>query len=339
MFTQKRNIWLSIAAAVLLLGGLSIYSVFGTFSGSDERFLYIDRDDTTDSVYHKLSDEGHFLSKTGFKLLAAVGNYAAHLHPGRYDVGSGHSTLTVFRQLRNGTETPVRLTIPVLRTSQDLARFLSKHLEPSTDAFAEILSDTLALAQYGQTPETAVCLFIPNTYEVYWSLTPEELLSRMQKEAQHYWNNERLQKAKEAGLTPNEVITVASIVEQETAYNPEKPMVAGMYLNRVRKNMPLQADPTVKFALGNFALRRILHEHLKVDSPYNTYKNAGLPPGPICIPSMASIEAVLNFARHDYLYMCAKEDFSGSHNFAVTYADHLKNAAKYTSALNQRGIR
>jgi len=148
-----------------------------------------------------------------------------------------------------------------------------------------------------------------------------------------------LAKAQADSLSPDQVITVASIVEQETAYNPEKPMVAAMYLNRLHKHMPLQADPTVKFALGNFGLRRIMNEHLKVDSPYNTYKQAGLPPGPICIPSMSSINAVLDHAHHNYFYMCAKEDFSGSHNFAETYGEHLKNAAKYAQALNARGIK
>lgn len=336
---QKRNSRLAIALLILFLGGLSAYALFGAFSGSDERFLHIDRDDTTDSVYHKLSREGGLLSNGAFRALAAVGNYPKHLHQGRYDIGSGQSTLTIFRRLRNGTQTPVRLTIPVLRTTDDLARFLGKHFEPTANEFEQALTDTALLKKYDQTPATALCLFIPNTYEIYWSLTPERLLARMQKEAQAFWTDHRLRKAEAAGLTPNEVIALASIVEQETAYNPEKPMVAGMYLNRLHRGMPLQADPTVKFALNDFTIRRILHEHLKADSPYNTYKHPGLPPGPICLPSMASIEAVLNFARHDYLYMCAKEDFSGSHNFATTYARHLDNAAKYTQALDRRGIR
>ena len=176
-------------------------------------------------------------------------------------------------------------------------------------------------------------------YELYWTLQPKALLERMNKEAQKFWNDKRVLEAKQLGLTPDEVMTVASIVEQETAYNPEKPMVAGMYLNRLNQKMPLQADPTVKFALGDFALRRILHEHLRVNSPYNTYKVKGLPPGPICIPSVESINAVLHRANHNYLYMCAKEDFSGSHNFATTYAEHQKNATKYAAALNARGIR
>ena len=154
-----------------------------------------------------------------------------------------------------------------------------------------------------------------------------------------FWSEERLGKAQAAGLTPDEVATLASIVDEETANDAEKPMVAGMYINRLRTGMPLQADPTIKFALHDFSLRRIYHGHLETDSPYNTYRNTGLPPGPIRIPSISGIDAVLDYVRHDYLYMCAKEDFSGTHNFARTYREHLANAAKYTKALNQRGIR
>ena len=272
-------------------------------------------------------------------MLTSVFDYGKHIRPGRYDVGSGTGVLSVFRNLRNGNQTPTRLTIPVLRTTRDLADLLGRELHAPADSFYAALTNPELLSLYGKTPETAVCLFLPNTYEVYWTLSPAALLARMNKESKAFWTPERLAKAQADSLTPDQVITVASIVEQETAYNPEKPMVAAMYLNRLHKKMPLQADPTVKFALGNFGLRRIMHEHLKVESPYNTYKQAGLPPGPICIPSLSSINAVLDHAHHDYLYMCAKEDFSGSHNFAVTYGEHLKNAAKYAQALNARGIK
>jgi UPF0755 protein len=183
------------------------------------------------------------------------------------------------------------------------------------------------------------CIFIPETYEVYWTIGVEQLMERMKKESKFFWNAERTRKAKALGLTPDQVITIASIVDEETANNTEKPMIAGMYYNRYRKGMPLQADPTVKFALQDFEIKRIYNNMLDVDSPYNTYKNEGLPPGPIRIPSVAGIDAVLNLVKHNYLYMCAKEDFSGTHNFATTYDEHLKNAAKYSRALNARGIK
>ena len=182
------------------------------------------------------------------------------------------------------------------------------------------------------------CLFIPETYQVYWDMSAEEFFERMQKEHQKFWNQERLDKATAIGMTPTEVCTLASIVEEETNNNPEKPMVAGLYINRLHTGMPLQADPTIKFALQDFGLRRITNAHLAVESPYNTYLNTGLPPGPIRIPSPIGLDAVLNHTKHNYLYMCAKEDFSGTHNFASNYAEHMKNARKYWNALNERKI-
>ena len=204
---------------------------------------------------------------------------------------------------------------------------------------ADSFADSAFCAKYGYDTATIMALFIPDTYEVYWNISLEKLMDKMVKSHNHFWNNGRKQKAEAMGLTPNEVATMASIIDEETANNGEKPMIAGMYYNRLKTNMPLQADPTIKFAHKDFALRRIYNKLLSVDSPYNTYKNIGLPPGPIKIASVAGIDAVLNHVDHDYMYMCAKEDFSGTHNFAVTYQEHLRNAAKYTKALNERGIR
>lgn len=334
---KKKQIYL----LTLLVGGLLLLlgsALLGTFAGSEPNVVYLDNDDNLDSVYAKTAQNRNLLARPTFALLSVITGYGSHVRSGRYDVGSGSSTLQVFRALRNGRQTPVRLTIPVLRTNHDLAVFLGKNFQASAEDFETALNNKALLAEYNKTPATAVCLFVPNTYEFFWTSTPKSVIARMHQEYESFWNKRRTNEAKELGLTPDEVTTIASIVEQETAYNPEKPMVAGMYLNRLNRDMPLQADPTVKFALGDFTLRRILHEHLKVDSPYNTYKQKGLPPGPICIPSVESINAVLHRASHDYLYMCAKEDFSGSHNFATTYAEHQKNAAKYAAALNARGI-
>ena len=336
LLRKRRFVALSI---VLLLVCIAVYSVFCSFSGSREHIVYIDTNDDIDSIYDKVCAGSRFPAGSTFRLLAAVTGYAHHIHPGRYDVGSGATALSVFRHLRNGSQSPVRLTIPVLRTTRDLADFLGRDFRASSDSFYQALCDTVLLAHYGKTPATALCLFLPNTYELYWTLSPDEVLARMDRESRKFWTPGRKALAAEAGLTPDQAVTLASIVEQETAYNPEKPMVAGMYLNRYQREMPLQADPTVKYALGDFNLRRILHQHLTVDSPYNTYKHKGLPPGPICIPSMASLNAVLHYVKHSYIYMCAKEDFSGSHNFAETYQEHLKNAANYARALNTRGIR
>ena len=180
---------------------------------------------------------------------------------------------------------------------------------------------------------------IPNTYEMYWDVSADNFLLRMKKENDNFWNKERQTKAQTLGLNANQVATLASIVDSESAYNPEKPRIAGLYINRIKKGMLLQSDPTVIYAIGDFTIRRVLNRHLEADSPYNTYKYKGLPPGPIRIPSIAGLDAVLNHENNNYLYMCAKEDFSGSHNFAVTYAEHQANARRYVKALNERGIK
>jgi UPF0755 protein len=216
---------------------------------------------------------------------------------------------------------------------------LGKKLMLDSATIADALYSDEVCQKYGYDTCTVAALFVPNTYDVYWNMSMDALMQRMEKEHQHFWKGERETKAAQMQLTPVEVCTLASIIDEETANNAEKPMIAGMYLNRLKTNMPLQADPTIKFALKQFELKRIWQKLLFIDSPYNTYKNKGLPPGPIKIASIKGIDAVLNAASHDYLYMCAKEDFSGTHNFARTYQEHLKNAAKYTKALNERGIK
>lgn len=332
---KRKRLLIILAAAVVVLAALGYWLFFSTFvSRTDHTYIYIDADDTRDSVYAKL-EAAEPTQMLGVKLSVSLLGY--EVRTGRYEV-SGVSSLTLVRNLRNGHQAPVRLTIPNVRTTDDLAERLAAELAPTKAELTAVFHDTALLHELDVDTATLPSLFIPNTYEVFWNITPKQLLERMKKERDAFWTSERQAQAKAAGLTPNEVITLASIVDQETANNEEKPMVAGMYLNRLHQGMKLQADPTVKFALHRPELRRILHEHLTVDSPYNTYRYEGLPPGPICFPALSSIEAVLNYAHHDYLYMCAKEDFSGTHNFAVTYEEHMKNAEKYAQALNARGI-
>ena len=272
-------------------------------------------------------------------MLARHGGYCDKIRSGRYAITPEQSTIRVFRNLKNGHQEPVRLTIPESRTMDRLAGYLSKKLMMDSVAVAILLSDSAFCAQQGYDTATIACLFVPNTYEVYWNISIENLMKRMKKENENFWNTQRTIKADALKLSKEEVCTIASIIDEETANNAEKPMIAGMYINRLHAGMPLQADPTIKFALKDFALKRIYHNMLQFDSPYNTYKNTGLPPGPIKIASVAGIDAVLNRTAHDYLYMCAKEDFSGTHNFAKTYQEHLKNAAKYSKALNEKGIK
>ena len=220
-----------------------------------------------------------------------------------------------------------------------LAAVLSHRLMLDSATIAQALTSDSVCRQLGYDTCTIAAMFVPNTYDVYWNVSIDALLTRMSNEHDRFWQGDRQAKANNMGLTPNEVCTLASIIDEETANTTEKPMIAGMYLNRLKADMPLQADPTIKFALKQFELKRIYNKLLSVDSPYNTYRNEGLPPGPIKIASIRGIDAVLNHVQHDYLYMCAKEDFSGTHNFARTYQEHLQNAAKYSKALNKQGIK
>ena len=330
-------------AATLCLVGiivLTYYFFFTSFSKHAEtQYVYVDRDDTTDSVFTKLESIGTLHGRMALTTMLRHTNYCENIHTGRYAIEPNASTVSIFRQLKNGRQQPMMLTIPESRTMDKLAAQLSQRLMLDSATIAEALRTPEFTATYGYDTATIACMFVPNTYEVYWDFSLERLMNRMQKEHDKFWQGERNAKAQAIGLTPNEVCTLASIVDEETANNAEKPMVAGMYLNRLKQQMPLQADPTVKFALKQFELRRIYHNMLNFNSPWNTYRYAGLPPGPIKIASVQGIDAVLNRADHNYLYMCAKEDFSGTHNFAVTYQEHMKNAARYAKALNERGIK
>ncbi len=336
---SKRYLYAAIAAVIVIVG-LAYYYFLSGFSQKDAvEYVYIDNDDTQDSVFAKLEPiaSGHAMS--AMRTLMRHSGYADHVRTGRYAVRPGECAITVFRHIKNGLQSPVSLTIPESRTTDRLAGFLAKRLMLDSAATAQALASESFCEKYGCDTATVAALFIPNTYDIYWNITLDHFMERMQKEHKRFWTAQRQEKAKAMGLTPAEVATMASIVDEETANNAEKPMVAGMYYNRLKAGMPLQADPTIKFAWKDFALRRIYNKLLSIDSPYNTYKNTGLPPGPIKIASVKGIDAVLNHANHDYMYMCAKEDFSGTHNFARTYEEHLQNAAKYTKALNERGIK
>ena len=334
--------YLLVAAAICLIGiaGLGYYFFLTTFSASSEiQYVYIDDDDTIDSVLTKLSPVATEHGLTGFSTLIRHTDYTKQPRTGCYAIEPDESTFSVIRKMKNGQQKAIRLTIPEARTMEKLAAALGHRLMIDSVEIATALTDNSYCQRWGYDTCTITALFVPNTYEVYWNTTLDHLMERMVKEHDIFWNEDRLAKAKAAGLTPNEVCTLASIVDEETANVAEKPMIAGMYINRLHTDMPLQADPTVKFAMKNFALRRIYRDMLLIDNPYNTYRNTGLPPGPIKIASIKGIEAVLDYTKHDFLYMCAKEDFSGTHNFAATYREHLGNAARYAAALNSRGIK
>lgn len=344
MKKKTKRIMFCVSLAILILGiagAAHIYYYFFAppFQITETAYIHIDRDDNIDSVYQKIIIAGSPKQMHGFKSQVVRKGYADNIKTGCYAIKPTDNMRYLYRRLSMGYQTPVKLTIGSVRTLDRMARNVGRQLMIDSIEVAELLNDTAFISKLGYTQATLPALFIPNTYEVYWNMSAEDFMNRMKKEHKAYWNEKRLKQAEAIGLTPTEVATLASIVEEETAINAEKPMVAGLYINRLKRGMLLQADPTVKFSLQEFGLKRILYKHLEVDSPYNTYKYAGLPPGPIRVPSYQGLESVLNYAKHNYLYMCAKEDFSGTHNFAVTSAQHAANARRYQQALNRRGIR
>lgn len=307
--------------------------------GEQTVYMKIYPDDNLQTVEEKLTSSTTIKTMVGYSPLMKHYKYDSRVKPGNYAIRPGDSMRDICLRLLSGNQSPIKLVVPSVRTLDRLAGAVGKQLMTDSASIANFLSDTHLIDSLGYTIENFPSLFLPNTYEVYWTISPEQFVTRMVKEHYRYWNSNRRAKAKAQGLTPEEISTLASIVDEETNKTDEKPMVAGLYINRLQRGIPLQADPTVKFAHGDFNLRRILYAHLTIDSPYNTYKYAGLPPGPIRIPSIAAIESVLNPTKHNYIYMCAKEDFSGYHNFATTLSQHNANAKRYQQALNRRGIK
>lgn len=337
-FSPRINLQLAVCGLLLILGLLTYYAFSSVSNVATTQYIYIDEDDTQDSVIAKIQPFANLIGMTTLNTLIRHSGYSENIRTGRYAIEPGDGPITIFRRLRSGRQTSLNLTIPESRTMDRLAAILSNKLMLDSATIAEALTSQEVCEKLGYDTCTIAAMFVPNTYDVYWNMSIDELLKRMQKEHDRFWKGDREAKAAEMQMTPIEVCTLASIIDEETSNNAEKPMIAGMYLNRLKEGMPLQADPTIKFALKQFELKRIYNKLLNTESPYNTYRNEGLPPGPIKIASIKGIDAVLNYTSHDYLYMCAKEDFSGTHNFARTYQEHLKNADKYTKALNERGI-
>ncbi len=259
--------------------------------------------------------------------------------PGHYTLKEGQSIISLARMLNLGEQTPVNVVVRTSRLPGILASRVATQLEADSASLRAAMQDPALLREYGYANELEMfSMFIPNTYEMWWTATPEEFVARMKREYDRFWNESRTAKLARTRLNRMEAITLASILVEETQKTDEMPTMAGVYINRLRIGMPLEADPTVKYALGDFTLRRILNSDLKAPSPYNTYVNRGLPPTPITMPSIAAIDAVLDFVEHKYIFFCAKEDFSGYHNFAETYSQHRANARRYTAELNRRGI-
>ena len=331
-----------ILAIILLVGALGVGFLLVDKANcvAQPGYVYVPTGASYQTLLDSLGNDGKYLrSMSKFRTTAKLLGLDQGVRPGRYRIPERMSYTQVVRMFQRGLQTPMRVTFNNIRTLPQLAGRIARQLEPDSLAMLTALTADTTAARYGFTPQTFLSMFIPNTYEFYWNTTPAGFIARMQKEYDKFWNEERTQQLAALGLTRAEAVTLASIVYEEAKMSDEMPVVAGVYLNRLRLGMPLQADPTVKFALGDFSLKRILHRHLEIDSPYNTYRNPGLPPGPICMPSIRAVDAVLHPMKHNYLYFCAKPDFSGYHNFAATLAAHNRNAQAYAAALNKRGIR
>jgi UPF0755 protein len=244
------------------------------------------------------------------------------------------TNIDAVRLLRAGNQVPSKLTFSHARLVEELYEPVTRYIEIDSRDFKTALDDYIATNTDGFNKQTIIAMFIPNTYQVYYTISPENLVVKINSEYHNFWNNQNLSKATEIGLTPIEVSTLASIVQAEVTMSDESKIIAGLYMNRLKQGIPLQADPTLVFAVGDFTLKRVLNEHKEVDSPYNTYKNNGLPPGPINMPTIHSLKAVLNYASHDYIFMCAKEDFSGYHNFTASLREHNENARRYQRQLS-----
>jgi UPF0755 protein len=299
-----------------------------------ENRLFIVKEGSTFKDIQRDLHEGNFVRDlVSFSFIAKITGYDEQIKPGRYILKKNMTNLEALRYLRSGKQEPVKITFNNVRIVPELAEKITRNLEMSPKEFEVALIDFAMSNTYGFNKDNIIAMFIPNTYEVYYNVAPEALVKRMYREYESYWTPERKEKAKRTGLTPIEVSILAAIVQAETIREDEAPIIAGLYLNRLKQGIALQADPTLKFAVGDFSLKRVLNVHKEFDSPYNTYMYPGLPPGPINMPESYALEAVLNYTPSDYYYMCAKEDFSGNHRFTNSYDEHMRNAARYQKAL------
>ncbi|MFW5886383.1 MAG: endolytic transglycosylase MltG [Bacteroidota bacterium] len=340
-----KKIFISFFLVVLIYSGFLGYTTYKkifqpnvSIDGKKSAYIYIPTGSGLQDVVNLLYQNNYIIDRGAFEWLAEKKNYKNHVKAGRYRVKNKMSNNELINLLRSGNQDPVNVILNNIRTKAELASQVSENLEADSNSIARLLNNNVYLAKFGLNTETVRGIFIPNTYEFFWNTSAKEFFERMYSEYDKFWKQERVEKAKQLNLSKLEVMTLASIVEEETIKRDERPKVAGVYINRLKKNMPLQADPTVRYALQDFTIKRILKKHLEIDSPYNTYKNKGLPPAPINMPSIGAIDAVLNFSNHEYLYFCAKDDFSGYHAFAKTYTEHLRNARAYQKALNKKRI-
>lgn len=336
--------WTIVVLVLFLLGSLVAWEFYGRIYDANTAFeednatFYIHTGEQFQSVEERLYEEGIILDSLSFSWVAEKKSYPELVKPGRYLIKKGSSNNKIINKLRIGAQNPVDVTFNNVRTKAELAGAITRNLECDSISFLELITDEMMAEKYGFDVRMFSTMFLPNTYEVYWNSSAEQLVQRMASFYKDFWTADRISKAQRLGLSQSETSILASIVKAETSKTDEAHKIAGVYVNRLDFGMALQADPTLVFALNDFSITRVLDVHKEIDSPYNTYKHTGLPPGPINFPSPVYIDAVLNAAAHNYLYFCAKSDFSGYHNFSKSYRQHLVYAREYQRALNRRKI-
>ena len=324
------------AAAALIV----LYSAFYGKAFDNETVVYISSETQYNALIEQLRPSlNSNLQRRAFDFYAERLDLEKRFRTGRYMFREGESVIRAVRRLVLGEQSPVKLVVGEARTLPQLAGKLASQIEADSATLLSAMRNKQLRKELGFVKDSTIAMFIPNTYEVWWDITPERLLHRIKREYDHFWNEERTTKLKRCGMSKYEAMTLASIVYEEVKIPSEMRMIAGVYINRLRRGIALQACPTVKYAMGDFALQRILHKHLKYRSPFNTYINRGLPPAPICVPSVAAIDAVLDYAEHKYLYFCARPELDGRHNFARTLKEHNANAQKYSKAIDKLRIK
>ncbi len=336
--------WLLVLLILFLLACAAGFYFYKTIFGSNvdlgekERIdFYINTEDSLEDLKSELKAENILQNEQAFDIVSMLMQFTKP-KPGLYELENGMSNRDLISLFRAGRQKALKLTFNNFRKVEDLIGYFGSQLESDSTSIAKHFLSEAVKTKYGVTRDNLMSLFIPNTYQIYWNTKPEKLVARLVQEREKFFDEERMAKAIKLELTKEEIYTLASIVQKETLVNSEKPRVAGVYINRLKRGQLLQADPTVVFANGDFELRRVLNKHLAIDSPYNTYKYEGLPPGPICMPDVSSIDAVLNYEKHKYLYFCASPDNSGRHLFAKTLIEHNRNADKYRAYLNKQRI-
>ena len=328
----------SIFASVFIFYFYQVFTTANVLVKKQDTSLYIAEGTDFTQLQKILYDRDIVQDMVSFSFVAKILKYPDNIKSGHYVLKADMTNVQAIRMLRAGEQVPLRVTFNNNRTKEDLAEDICENLNLKPEGFLKLLNDSSVVSKYGFDTMNIVSIFLPNTYEFYWNVSAEKLLEEMHDNYQKFWTKERLLKAKEISLSPREVTVLASIVHAESKVHHEQSIIAGVYLNRLKKGMLLQADPTLIFALDDYEIKRVTNEMKEIDSPYNTYKFTGLPPSPINIPPIHTIDAVLNYTKHKYLYFCAKEDLSGEHNFARSYQKHLYYAKKYHRALNKAGI-